>query len=306
MKKLLLVSILCGIAFVTISAINITKIDTDFEINKNALADYDYPAWCPQGDLIAFHLDKGEGLNIYIMGIDGSNIKQLTFSKGDNAAPFWSPNGDKIGFHSKRNGKWNIYSIDKDGSNELRLTKSKGDDYFPSSWSPDGKSIAFMSNRGGIFDVYSIDVKTLKTINLTNSPALDGVPSWSADGKKILFHSTRHEGHNFQVYQMDADGENVQRITHSKLQSFMGQFNPTNKNQILYLEGNVRHKYDNWEVMLLDTKTGITRNITNNKAYDFKPSWSPKGDQLVFTSRRTGSNHIYIMNLENFEVRKIL
>jgi len=47
---------------------------------------------------------------------------------------------------------------------------------------------------------------------LTNSPATEADPSWSPDGRKILFISDR-DGHA-QVYVMDADGSNAARITH--------------------------------------------------------------------------------------------
>ena len=268
--------------------------------------EYDYPSWSPTEDLIAFHMDNGDGRNIYLINANGTNMKQLTFSKGDNAAPFWSPDGTKIGFHSKRDGDWDLFIMNKDGSDVKRITDSQGDDYFPASWSPNGNEVVFMSNRDGDFDVYRIDINTQKTVQLTNDPGIDGVPSWSNDGQSILFHSTRHEGYNFQVYQMDVSGKNVERLVTSRLHSFMAQESPVNGNLVIYLSGDVKNKYDNWEIMLLDRSSGEHKNLTNHASYDFKPSWSPDGKQIVFTSRREGVNHLYIMTLENQRVRKII
>jgi TolB protein len=49
--------------------------------------------------------------------------------------------------------------------------------------------------------------------NITNSPAFDGWPAWSPDGKKIAFASNR--GANYQVYLMDPSGENVQLVANT-------------------------------------------------------------------------------------------
>ena len=52
--------------------------------------------------------------------------------------------------------------------------------------------------------------------NLTNSPFFnDWSPSWSPDSKRIAFQSNRDKDnpHKYQIYVMDADGGNQQRLT---------------------------------------------------------------------------------------------
>jgi Tol biopolymer transport system component len=84
-------------------------------------------------------------LEIYVMNIDGSSLRQLT-SGANNADPVWSPNGARITFGSDREGGnlLNIFAMNADGSQQEQLT------HFPvpyeagdTNWSSDGRKIAF-------------------------------------------------------------------------------------------------------------------------------------------------------------------
>jgi Tol biopolymer transport system component len=48
-------------------------------------------------------------------------------------------------------------------------------------------------------------------VNLTRNAAFDSDPSWSPDGKHILFTSNRQEG-GFRLFVMDAEGGNVRQL----------------------------------------------------------------------------------------------
>ena len=123
----------------------------------------------------------------------------------------------RIAFMSHRDGNWEIYVMDADGNNQRNLTNNPDDDQSP-AWSPDGKQIAFMSDRDGHFmngwstsEIYVMDVNGDNQQKLTNHRAWDGSPSWSPDGKRIVFRSKR-DG-NWEIYGIDADGGNLQNLT---------------------------------------------------------------------------------------------
>ena len=84
-------------------------------------------------------------------------------------------------------------------------------------FSPDGQRIAFVvmenflekgkSNQ----DVYVMNIDGSDIRNLTNNPAADNNPRWSADGKSILFVSTRENGP--QLWSIPAEGGEARKIT---------------------------------------------------------------------------------------------
>ena len=65
--------------------------------------------------------------------------------------------------------------------------------------------IAFESDRDWHWEIYVMDNDGGNQRNLTNNPGDDRYPSWSPDGKGIVFSSDRNDmGGNRQIYVMDA------------------------------------------------------------------------------------------------------
>jgi len=193
------------------------------------------PTWSPDRSKILFASDLHGGgqadEEVYVMDADGSNIRRLTNTPGDSTSSWaadWSPDGEQIVFTSNRDGSdlgwdgWELYLMAADGSNVRRLTQRLGSDGAP-TWSPDGTKIAFtrhpVGDQEGRGDIYVIQPDGTNLQRLTRD-ARAGRPSWSPDGKRIAFMSTRsnrkqaYDGEEFEIYVMDADGTNIQRLTH--------------------------------------------------------------------------------------------
>jgi TolB protein len=73
--------------------------------------------------------------------------------------------------------------------------------------------IAFVSTRTGNYDVYTMNADGSGRTALTNDTAIDLFPTWSPDGKKIAFESTRGGGSGGDIWTMNADGSGMTRVT---------------------------------------------------------------------------------------------
>ena len=75
------------------------------------------------------------------------------------------------------------------------------------AWSPTGEWIAFAgrANRQDRMDIFLVDVAGTRVIQLTHGEGTNETPSWSADGRYLVFSSTRSSAKP-RLYLMDADG----------------------------------------------------------------------------------------------------
>ena len=262
---------------------------------------------------IAFASNRDGNWEIYVMDADGGNQQNLTNNPSDDRAPSWSPDGKRVAFVSYRDGHvidgvptGEIYVMDAGGGNQQNLTNNPHYDMSP-SWSPDGKRIAFASNRFAFdgekillsFDIYVIDADGSDPQRLTENRKDDRDPSWSPDGKRIVFRA-RREGHfenkfaiTYEIYVMDADGGNPQRFTENRKNDWDPVWSPDGK--WIAFASDRKGDFENFDIYVMDADGGNPQRLTENRVYDWSPSWSPGGKRIAFASDRKG-------DFENFDI----
>ncbi len=110
------------------------------------------PFLSPDGKWVIFRADRerADYLQLFLIGSDGREERQLTFNEAVNWAPYWHPGGEVIAYTTSIHGhhRYEIYLMDVFTGKEERLTNHPAFDGLP-VFSPDGNKLLWTSKRGG-------------------------------------------------------------------------------------------------------------------------------------------------------------
>ena len=174
-----------------------------------------HPDWSPDGSELVLVGWSQNATDLFVLGADGSNLRQLTRSQQrrlpDNDwvfAPRWSPDGQSIAFLSDRSAFYPmLWVMRADGANARALASPRGgfDAMDKFAWSPDGTRIAVtrFDNSGSQIQVIELAAPA-RARTITNEPGGAFDPSWSPDGTQLTYAA--REGRRTVIKVIDAQG----------------------------------------------------------------------------------------------------
>jgi TolB protein len=167
------------------------------------------PSWSPDGKFLALVLSKDGSPDVYILNTATKRLKRLTKHRAIDTEPVWTQDGRSIIFTSDRSGSPQLYQINVEGGRARRLT-FEGNYNSAASLSPDGKYIAMVHGERGQYKIAQLDRETGNLTVLTDS-SLDESPSFSPNGRMVLYASTR--GSNGFLYAVSIDGRAKHKLS---------------------------------------------------------------------------------------------
>ena len=75
--------------------------------------------------------------------------------------------------------------------------------------------ITFTAKRDNNYDIYVMNADGSDLKRLTHDPVVEWAPSWSPDGKEIIFQRVISGENDSEIYIMNADGSDKRRITNN-------------------------------------------------------------------------------------------
>jgi TolB protein len=205
------------------------------------------------------------GYNLYLAKDDGTIVRKLTNRDGYDAEATVNWKTNRIVYTSLTDGDLELWEMRPDGSRRRRITTMPGYDG-GAFYSRDGDRLVWRatdrSNHEAMeryrelirdnltapmkMEVVIADGNGANSKQITNFGCASFAPTFTPDGKRIIFASNKHEcdGRKFELYIMDLDGGNVRQLTNFGGFVSFPEFSPDGKKIVFSSDWKAKSPYE--------------------------------------------------------------
>ena len=122
---------------------------------------YYHPAFSPDGKRLAFTMESGHGMDIWVQNLAEGDASRRSFLPGRNWWPVWASDGKSIVFASTSGDRPDtLYLARADGSGDAQRLSNDGARGIPHSWAADGKWIAFNNGASSVNEIWTAQLQS--------------------------------------------------------------------------------------------------------------------------------------------------
>jgi TolB protein len=230
--------------------------------------------------------------DLFLMNVDGTG--QTSLVRGSSAT--WSPDSRKIAFHASASGTGkpinflpgaattdsDIFVMDvtdflRNGARPKNITSNPAAIDDDPDWSPTGQKIIFTSHavtdnsdNHVTAEIYVVDADGKgKPARLTNNTEEERAPSWSPDGKRIVF-CCRRGGPDLEICVMNADGTGQVQLTENAIGDLTPSWSPDGKKIVFHRRVGERGQF---QLFLINADGTGENQLTNPPGLNAFPNW---------------------------------
>ena len=229
------------------------------------------------GSQIIFSGRVGRFKELFVMDMDGTNIRQLTDDKGLAISSSWHQNGKELLYTTYRDRVPEVYALDLASRRIKRLTRGSALE-LGAKYTIDGRNVIVSRSAGRDSDLVILDSNGTVIKKLTGGTgAIDVSPDFSPDGSRVVFCSNRSGGP--QIYVMNSDGSNVHRISYVTSSYCTSPDWSPKGDRIAF----VCRADAGFQIFVSDPEGRNALQLTSYGDNE-DPDWAPDGRYLVFAS----------------------
>jgi len=270
--------------------------------------DEGFPSFSADGKKMAFQKFNGNDWDIIEFDLETRQELPLAATSANEEAPVYSPDGKQLVYTSTASDRRPIENkvkvreirvMERSDRFSQNLTQSVADDWLP-RYSNNAEMLLFVSERSDLRRVSYVDKQSDIFImerdgdfqhRLTDSPANEGGASFSADDKRIFFHSNKNGVYD--LFSMKTSGKQVLTIVDSPGNDVNPSASPKGDHVVFMSD-----RDGNYEIYRVTTEGAQPERLTYNAGVDANPVFSPDGKSVAFHSDRNGNFDIFVINLD--------
>jgi TolB protein len=205
------------------------------------------------------------GYDIFLATVDGKIVKKMTDAPGYDAEATVNWKTGKIVYTSMASKDLDLWTMNSDGSAKKQITKTEGYDG-GAVFSRDGKKLVWRANHPSTpetkahyhdllnenltspmkMELFVSDADGKNARQITNFGCASFAPSFTPDGKKIIFSSNKHncDGRKFELFMVNPDGSGLEQVTNFGGFTAFPEFSPDGKRLVFASDKDAKQRYE--------------------------------------------------------------